>query len=756
MSLQERSNYTISNTSNSLITGSATIGNINTTGITTGNLNFTGNLFQNGTAYVASSQWTSTSGNISYTSGSVIIGNTSGNVALRASSSSGSYNFNLPTDSGSAGQLLVSGGGGSAPTYWGTSVAPACLSRFHSTSQTINNNTQTTVLFDTIDNSISVGVTGLSYSAGVFTNTTSTTLTFEVNFSLFISSNSSATRVVWISSSNTSNRIGASEVAPNSSGVNPVGMNSSGVVTLPANGTFQVNAFQNSGSTLSIVGVSTSPTVISITPINSGFIVPGNGGSLLARYAGSNQSIPNNTITIVAFDTLDSINSTGFTGFTYSSGTFTNSTTSPITINVNAYIAWPSSLSTSVWILTSTSSRRIGFSSATNNYQLINGTCTIPASGTFAVYAFQGSGGAVNLYQDGTSQTSIQIIPISGYSGNINATGITTSNLVVNGTTRITATTGSTAIFQNSVNYGSVLEINSTATNGRNFKIQSTASADGLNSEGAFVIDDATSSLRRFVIGSSGNVGINKMNPGYTLDVTGNINLTGTLTQNGTPFSGGGSQWTTTSGNVSYTSGKVITTDLISTGITTSNLFISGLVSSANIFATNSTVTNLRGTSSTIPNMRATNITVSNIKVGSVNVTGSIIASNFESYSGSVGLTGTGTYYITPGINNLIGKLCINVWLNGNTTGAVYGAYGDIIMPYSNLHQLRPNISNIVEYNHVSTTLDGTLGPFGGANSTATVTDNPVDSFRFVATTLTGGAGATLYWTIIKFSDCIY
>jgi hypothetical protein len=58
-----------------------------TTGITTGDLNFTGNLYQNGTIYT-SSQWTTTAGNVSYTSGSVVALNvvatntTLGNITL--------------------------------------------------------------------------------------------------------------------------------------------------------------------------------------------------------------------------------------------------------------------------------------------------------------------------------------------------------------------------------------------------------------------------------------------------------------------------------------------------------------------------------------------------------------------------------------------------------------------------------------------------------------------------------------------------
>ena len=47
------------------------------------------------------------------------------------------------------------------------------------------------------------------------------------------------------------------------------------------------------------------------------------------------------------------------------------------------------------------------------------------------------------------------------------------------------------------------------------------------------------------IINPSGLVGIGKTNPGYALDVTGDLNFTGTFRQNGTPYVG--SQWTGTS-----------------------------------------------------------------------------------------------------------------------------------------------------------------------------------------------------------------
>lgn len=50
----------------------------------------------------------------------VLAGNTSGTITIQGQAAAGTYNFNLPTSAGASGQPLLSGGGGSTATFFGT------------------------------------------------------------------------------------------------------------------------------------------------------------------------------------------------------------------------------------------------------------------------------------------------------------------------------------------------------------------------------------------------------------------------------------------------------------------------------------------------------------------------------------------------------------------------------------------------------------------------------------------------------------
>lgn len=67
------------------------------------------------------SQGSITTGAAGVATGSLLFkGTTSGTVTVQPQDAAGTFNFNLPTSAGTAGQALLSGGGGGAPMTWGS------------------------------------------------------------------------------------------------------------------------------------------------------------------------------------------------------------------------------------------------------------------------------------------------------------------------------------------------------------------------------------------------------------------------------------------------------------------------------------------------------------------------------------------------------------------------------------------------------------------------------------------------------------
>ena len=66
-----------------------------------------------------------TLGQANTTAGGILLnGQTSGTITISAQSAAGTFNFNLPITAGTAGQALLSGGGGASPMTWGTVNTP--------------------------------------------------------------------------------------------------------------------------------------------------------------------------------------------------------------------------------------------------------------------------------------------------------------------------------------------------------------------------------------------------------------------------------------------------------------------------------------------------------------------------------------------------------------------------------------------------------------------------------------------------------
>ena len=124
-----------------------------------------------------------------------------------------------------------------------------------------------------------------------------------------------------------------------------------------------------------------------------------------------------------------------------------------------------------------------------------------------------------------------------------------------------TALSNVVTIYAPSTTNGATVVMNSTAgASGRDYRIINTLSGN-TGSVGGFQVYDQTASAARLHIDSNGNVGLGTTNPGYRLDVNGDINFTGVFRQSGVPYIG--SQWSNWSSNVFMIGSNV--------GINTSN-----------------------------------------------------------------------------------------------------------------------------------------------------------------------------------------
>ena len=137
------------------------------------------------------------------------------------------------------------------------------------------------------------------------------------------------------------------------------------------------------------------------------------------------------------------------------------------------------------------------------------------------------STGTLNIVGAGTAG-STQAVSING-STPVNTLVTTTTGVGIGTDTpgqklAVVATSGDLAQFQNSVSYGTVLQVNATATGGRNWKIHATANGDGVVGGGFFSIIDATANAYRLNLDSSGNLGIGTNSPTSKFAVSNGTN----------------------------------------------------------------------------------------------------------------------------------------------------------------------------------------------------------------------------------------
>jgi len=499
------------------VSGTVKADTINVTGITASNINFTGSLYQNGVAY-SSSQWTTTSGNVSYTSGSVITGAVSASNMISINSSIGTINATGITASNInfTGSLYQNGVAYSS-SQWTTTSGNVSYTSGSVVSGTVSAN-------NIITSDATIGTLTISNFAPTTVNTTSLT---TANF--IVGNMTTGTLVTNNVNVGVGSMFGGSFNAANNvssaSNVTGFSFNSSNVASFTANVSVVINATANLYESFTLNGAYSS----------TGWVMTSTGRGDVSGVA----------FTITSGGQVQ-YTSTNVSGWTSSTFRFTinqnsingnySSLSAPTSGNTYIFDSISLTNTADALSLSSTGSMNIAGgltvqkslyaqSISTSNFMITNLTTT-----NFAVT--NSSVGTLNV----TGITATNINSTNSSIGTLNATGITAGNITTTGitTTNIISTNSSVG----TLNATGITAGNITATRITTTNIISTNSS----------------------VGSINATGI----------TTGNLNFTGSLYQNGSLYSpGGGATWNgfnvtaSTSGNAWATtfSGFTCTSD---------------------------------------------------------------------------------------------------------------------------------------------------------------------------------------------------
>jgi hypothetical protein len=292
-----------------------------------------------------------------------------------------------------------------------------------------------------------------------------------------------------------------------------------------------------------------------------------------------------------------------------------------------------------------------------------------------------GNANIINLFSTNGSFTNISTQNI--YSNFIYSTNGTFVNSTLNNTLITNSTI--TNIYNNTFisNYSTISNLYSS-----NGNITNITNTNLVSTNGTFTNLLATNITNTNLI--STNETVTTLNAsGATF---GNINFTGTLYQNGLPYIA--SQWTSYGQNIAFTTGNVginttnpgFTLDIIGTGHFTQNVYVDGNFSTSNIYASNISVgninnaisissqllssTNVFSTNSTTTNFISSNSTISNELVNSSTI------SNLNLNFGTIGnlyINGSGPSYNSTTAAFILTQGGISINCTVNSTGISSG-----------------------------------------------------------------------------------
>jgi len=384
----------------------------------------------------------------------------------------------------------------------------------------------------------------------------------------------------------------------------------------------------------------------------------------------------------------------------------------------------------------------------------------------------------------GTTNPSHQLDVVGGIrstslsSGSISTTDIIATNSTIGtfvstnvSTSTLNASTGITAasiqvtnVNATTVTASTLLNTNAVSTNVTAATLNLTT---GLTSASALITG---------VVATNISTGTLQAPSGITV---GNINFTGSLYQNGVPYLG--SQWTSTAGNVSYTSGSVSAINIDTTTITAStilantitagtislsgDLIVGGTLTTVNITTTNLTDVNistgtLNASSSTISNVLFTNISSSTLIASSSTISNvlftNISSSTLLSSNANITTLTAGTFVNTDAVSTNISSATLNLSTglttasaqitNANITTLTAGTIlattivGSTSVSSGLLAATNVTATNIVATGITSGSINATTIVGSTSVSSGLLAATNVTATNIVATTLTAGA----------------
>jgi hypothetical protein len=266
------------------------------------------------------------------------------------------------------------------------SVGPVNSLSLLSAGQSVSAGVNTLLLWPTADATNTVGNMGISYSAGLFTNTTGGAIPLLVEYSVLLNVSASGTSFIGVNGSTLANAYGLTANTTNA-------FTNSYSLVLPAGQSFGIYY-----SDFTAVTVQNTSRIM-VAALTAGGVGPtgpvGSASTLWTQVPSSTQTFGTTAATAVLWGSTVALNSTGpyATTFSYASGAYTNATGSTLPIHVQYNLVWNSSAIGSTYIAVN----GVNYGQTQYSATTFTNTATflLGAGQSFTVYAQNSSTGLV-------------------------------------------------------------------------------------------------------------------------------------------------------------------------------------------------------------------------------------------------------------------------------------------------------------------------------------------------------------------------